>query len=465
MKSYTYKALAAAAAAVCGTSAFAGSMTVTQRDFALEAITNSTSITLPNVVLTIGVGRTSSQDFTVVVKPVNSATEFNGSCPLPTFSDAAATGAATVSVKRASASECAYEVDVTTGFNASNGSLTFSGLQFSKHSLATEGNTESVKVGVWELAENARVDNSVDLTNVVAKSWRAVTLTADKDTATTADVLYSGGDKPLFGFKANGDDTAEDAKASFTVGVNGSLTNAGGASFNAHTDVTKITFTVTGDYDGLQTNFAASNSAVQVSGGAELGTVTVSGTGSAATAVFSVNGTALNATGNTTVSMTLATAGTKSLGTSRAFGVKATVDPALSGVADQNLAGNTEWWVWTANAVELRSAFFNNDVADGSLTRFFFQNLGSKASYTAKCYAESDRSVVEGTAIKGDLNEGTTAINASDICTFTKGTRGSIVFTINTAANKIKGIYQQAINGKNASYIPLDRPYNTNSNY
>lgn len=452
MKSFTCKALAVAAAAACGTTAFAGSQTVTQRNFALEAILNTTPVTVPDIALTIGVGRTAAQDFTVVVKP--GTAKFNGSCPLPTNAVLGG-GAVTVSLKRQSASECAYEVDVTTDFNASNATLTFANLVMVNHSLATEGNTESVSVGVWDLGETARIDNSADLTNVVAKSWRAVTLTAAQDTGTQADVNFNGGNQPLFGFVNQNADTTTVAEANFIVNVNGSTTNAGGTAFNAHVDVTKISFSVAGDFDGLSTHFnGGTNSAVTVNG-ALINSAAVAGS----TLSFNAAGTAFNATGNTTLNVALKTLATKSLGTSRTFGVSAVVDPALAGVADQNLAGNASWWVWGANGIELRSAFFNNDRENGNLTRFFFQNTGAAASYTATCHPESGVTVTYGAAKTGSLVAGTTAVWADEICTFSTGKRGSIVFTINTAASKIKGVYQQAVNGTAAGYIPLERPY------
>ncbi|MDR7334707.1 hypothetical protein [Roseateles asaccharophilus] len=463
MKSFTIKALAVAAAAACGTSAFAGTQTATQRNYALEAITNTTPVTLDSIVTTIGVARTTAQDFTVVVRPQSASTKFSGTCPALVFSNGSGSGAAAVSQKRASTTECVYEVDVSANFVAAdNATLTLTGLVLQNHSLATEGATESIGVGFFDLGETARIDNSNDLVNVVAKSFRAVTLVAAQDNNTSADVLFNGGNSPLFGFIAQGGDTNLVAEANFVVNVNGSLTNAGGTLFNAHVDVTKITFTVTGDQDGLD----MTNSSVVVNGGNAAG-VAVAGSGSSATATFNAAGTAFQATGNSTVQVRLRTAATKSLGTSRTFGVSAVVDPALSGVADQTLSGNANWWVWTANAIELRSAFFNNDTSNGNLTRFFFQNTGAAASYSATCYGEANTfpggatTPTYGTKRSGVLDAGTTAITASDICTFDKNSkRGSITFTINSSAGKIKGVYQQAINGAAASYIPLDRPYN-----
>jgi hypothetical protein len=390
---------------------------------------------------------------------------------VPTYANGTTGGAVTVSVKRASATECAYEVDVTTAIGTqADSTLTFSGLWLQNHSLATEGNTESVSVGVWDLGETARIDNSADLTNVVAKSWRAVTLIANQDTGTTADVNFNSGNSPLFGFVASGADTATAAEANFIVNSNGTTTNAAGTAFNAHVDLTKITFTVTGDYDGLDTNFVAANSVATVNQVAVAGAgVTVAGSGASTTVTFNGVSTSFNATGNTVMNLKLATLATKSLGTTRTFGVSAVVDPSLPGVADQSLSGNSSWWVWGANAIELRTAFFNN--AD-DFARFFFQNTGAVATYSAVCYGEptaaAPTTVTYGGKKSGSLATGTTMIVAKDVCTFATAaganvTRGSVVFTITAAAGKVKGVYQQAVNGLSAGYIALERPYGNNN--
>lgn len=473
MKSFTTKALAVAAAAACGSTAFAGSQTATQRNYALEAITNSTAVTLADIKTQIGVARTAAQDFTVVVKPQSSGSKFDGTCPIPTIEvGSGGTNYAAniaVSLKRASATECAYEVDVTNQtMQANNILLNLSGLVLQNHSLAAEGATESINVGIWDLGETARIDNSDGLVNVVAKSQRAVTLSAAQDTGTTADVNFNGGNSPLFGFVNQNADTTTVAEANFSLLSNNSLVNATGSAFDVKVHVTKVTFTVTGDQDGLDVANAVVN--VNLGGTVVNPTVAAAGNGTSATLTFNTAGTSFangapGATG-TVVQVKVPTANTKSLGTSRTFGVSAVVDPALPNVPDQNLAGNASWWVWGANAIELRTAFFNNDTSGGNLTRFFFQNTGSAAKATAVCHGEQTTwasgatTPTYGSKQTFTLDTGTTAVNASDICTFDNGSkRGSIVFTINSAASKVKGVYQQAVNGTAAGYIPLERPY------
>ena len=453
MKSFSLKLLAVAAASACGTAAMAGSLAVTPSKYAVEAITNSSAVTLPAAVLTIGVDRTTAQDFTVVIKPKAGSTFSAASCTtaIPVV---AGTGAATVSVKRASTAECAYEVDVTTAFVNNAANLTFTGLVLASHGLASVGATESISVGVWDLGETARIDNSADLTNTVGQTYQGVTMTATQDTGTVTNVDDTRG--PLFGFVAANGDTVDAAEANFALNINGSLlTNAGVQFTNAA--LTNVTFTVSGDFDGVSTNFAG-QSAVTVNAAAM--TVTTAGTGASATASFTASSAQLNATGATNGNVSLKTLGTKSLGTSRTFGIEASVNPALAGVPDMTVTGNASWWVWGANAMELRSAFFNNDTTNGNITRFFFQNTGADASYTATCYSDdAAKTVTYGTAKTGTLRTGQTTLTAADVCTFSAGQRGAITFTINGPAANVKGVYQQAINGVTAGYLALERPY------
>lgn len=460
MKNFTYKALAVATAAVCGAGAQAGSVSSTTAKYAVEAITSSSPITLSPVIYTMGVSRVVSQPFTIIVREPAGATTTLSCGAVPTVSGG---GAANITVKRTSATECVWDVNVTTDINV-GGNITFPNLAINAHSLATVGAIEKLNVALYDTGETARVDNSNDITATVATSARAITLTATQDTGTKADVNFNAGNQPLFGFVAQNDDTTTNASANFTIGINGSLLNSSGIAVTANSILTNIVVTVAGDFSGLITSFnGAGNSSVIVSNGA-VGAPAVTYNATAGTAVFTVTGPQLNQTGNTAVQVSLSSALTQSLGTARTFGVSAVANPALAGVGAQALAGNASWWVWGANGIELRSAFFNNDNTNGNLTRFFFQNTGSQmADYSATCQAETGVTVTYGTAKSGKLATGTTALNAADICTFSTGKRGSITFTINANIGVVKGVYQQAINGAAAGYIPLERPYGANT--
>lgn len=459
MKSFNYKALAIAAASACGASAaIAGTVSApaTPIKFAREAVTNTTSVTVPQLQYKMGVARAANQNFTFIVKVPSASTAFSGTCPT-NYNGTDANLA--LALKRQSATECAY--DVTVGANGSlvNAVVSLNNLTITNHTLG-DGTNLSVLVNLADPGETARVDNSADLTATLGTSTAIVSLAATSDTHTTADVNFNSGNSPLFGFVANTsgtssvNDTSTSTFANFSVNVaSGYVVADGSTSANAANALANVTLTVSGDFAGLVTNFANGNSTISYDG-ATNGTATVNYTTGVAT--FTLANTALAATGETKVQVKLTTSATESLGTQRTF----TAGGSYRGIAGAtfNLTGNA-WWVWKANAIQLQSAFFNNDTTNGNLTRFFFQNTGAAARYSAQCYGETGVTPTSGTAITGTLAAGTTAINASDICTFSTGKRGSIVFTINSAASKIKGVYQQAINGAAASYIPLERPY------
>ncbi|MGM9516474.1 hypothetical protein ACS5PK_19660 [Roseateles sp. DB2] len=456
MKSFTIKALAVAAASVCGSAAFAGTATVPAgvTTYAVEALTSTTAVTLPALSYKMGVARTSAQDFTVVIKPVGGST-FDGTVcnsAKPATVAAAAVNDITVSLKRASSTECAYEVDITNAAGSdTNLVMNFTGLKLTAHSLAS-GGTEKVTVGLWDLGETARIDNSADLTVTVANAGQAVTILSGTDTGTTANVDDTNG--PLFGFVAQNNDSATTAAAAFVVSnnPNGYKIADGVTAYDLANvnHATKVSVTMTGDFDGATlTNGAVTGVSVAPMNGAAA--VTVTGTTSAKFDLLPANFNA--STVNQVVNVSFVASGAKSLGTARFFGVSAVVDSVVG--ADETVA-NSNFWTWDANAIELRSAFFNN--AD-DFVRFFFQNVGSAAGYSATCQAEAGQTVTYGTAKTGTLINGMTMVLAKDICSFSGGKRGAITFVINAPAKNVKGVFQQAVNGLSAGYIPLERPY------
>lgn len=478
MKKFTVKAIAVALASVCGSAAFAGSITLpaATTKYAVQSIVGTTDVTLPTVRYQMGVARTTAQDFTVIIKPTAGATFTAASCTagLPTITlGGAATGALTATIKRASTTECAYEVDVTTAFSAPSGadvvSLNFPNLVLDTHTLNVAGNTAGITVGLWDLGETARIDNSSDVTATTAESGNALTLTAAQDTNTVADVNATGG--PLFGFLVNATapaDTTTTAAARFVLGnnVGGTWKLPDGTTawdFNLHG--TSIAVTVAGtNFTGLH---ATTPVTVTVPAGAA--PVVTTGVSSATFTLLPANITGGNVNHNIDVTMTAA--GNTTLGTSRTFGVSAVADVVTG--ADLALAGNANWWVWSANAIQLSTAFATTDTGTGLIRRFFFQNTGSSATYTATCAAESApaRLAVVGdntatTSAAGDRASGTlytgqTVIDASRICTLsgTSSTRTTVTFTINAPAANIKGVFMTAPNGGTPAFIPLERPY------
>jgi|GEM_PF-1734706 len=469
MKKFPVKAITVALASVCGSAAFAGQITApaATTKYAVESMTNATDITLPAVTYFVGVARTTAQDFTVVVTPSAGAKFVAGSCltAVPvTAAVGAGTGAATANLKRSSADECAYEIDVTTAFSTpgydangvpTNGvALTFTGLQLDSHTLATAGNKAGVTLNLWDLGESARIDNSGPVSVDTALSGNALTLTAAADTATKADVNDEQG--PLFGFVTVGDDADAVAKASFVIGNNSGATNwmkpDGTTPWNFVVDGTSIAVTITGNFSGEAAN------GVAVTGFAGTQPVVASAAANT-TATFTVLPANIAAApSNTTALVAFTSARTASLGTSRTFGVAALADVVTG--ADETLTGNSSWWTWGANAIQLSAPWISNDsVAGAVFSRYFFQNLGPAATYTAVCQAETGRTVTLGAAKSGTLDAGTTVINSADVCQFSTGARGSVTFTINAPAGNIKGLFKQDLNGASSTIVPLERTY------
>jgi hypothetical protein len=341
-----------------------------------------------------------------------------------------------------------------------NDTFAFAGLPLATHPLATVGSSIVISVTLKDPGETAYIDNTGAVTATVANSAAALSVTAAADAGTIADVNNANG--PLRGFIAgvNGTtsiaDTATTAKSSFTINNNpNNYKDPDGATnwdFNNAGNGTSIAVTVAGNFNGL-----ATNGVTVVGAGAP--TVTVG----ASTATFTVTrANVAAAPAATTVEVDMLASGNVSLGTSRVFGVSAVATPVVG--AAETLTGNASWWTWSANAIQLMSPYFSTDNNSTVFSRFFFLNTGtSAASYSATCVAESGVTVTQNAVPTGShtgtLNVGTTWIKSSDICSFSTGIRGSIIFTINAPASNIKGTYNNAINGASSASLPLERPY------
>jgi hypothetical protein len=461
MKKFTLKAITLAAASICGSAAFAGSITSPATDaaatrYAIEALSSAgtTDITSPPVTYTMGVSRTAAQDFTIIYKP--SAGSTFAACPVaPGAFGLVGAGAVTVSNKRSSATECAYEVDVITATDLTT-ALTITGLTFTTTNLAAaSGNSSSIVVGLWDLGETARIDNTTDLSRVVAVSGYALSMSATTDTHTQADVNDEVG--PLFGFVTNGPDEDEYAESSFSVANNpGGVFKLpdGVTTWDFASHGTAINMTVAGNFQGMAT------------GGFQVwdwctGTISTSGTAAGTTANFTLTpANFCSGTGTYSFSPSFTSARTASLGTSRTFGVSGVGDFVTG--ADHALGGsNTNWWIWGANASQLETPFFTLNSL--FLTRFYFLSTSSTpVTYSAQCFSEGGAVINYGPARTGTLGaNGMTTVNARDICSFATGTpRGSMIFTVNAPIEKIKGSYQYidqvSLNGAN---VMLVRPY------
>jgi len=461
MKKFTVKATALAIASVCGSAAFAGSITapVTPTAFAVEALKadGTTPVTLPNFTYAMGVGRPTGNGFTIIVNPSSGSTfPTSGTiCVVPTY-----TGAATVSttVKRQSTGECAYDVQVNAGAVAVADTFTWTGQTFATTPLAS-GSGVSVNVTLKDPGESAYIDQVGAVTGSLATSGRALTLTAAADTATVANVNDAAG--PLFGFVVSGDDLQYTAKAAFTVGNNSGATTYklpnGTTNWDFTLHGTSIAVTVAGNFQGLATT-AGAYAATTTIGTAPTATATAAGTTATFTllpANFAV------APSNATVTNSFTVTGTASLGTARTFGVSAVGTSATAGAATDALAGSTSWWTWGANASQLMVPYLSTN--SKYVTRFSLLNTGAAAvGYSVTCYAEGTNVATNGA--NGTLKAaGTTIVDATAACSFADATkpRGAVIFTINGPINTVKGAYNivDATTGANG-FLPMVRPYN-----
>jgi len=478
MKKLTASAAVAAIGLIWGTAAVAGTITAptTTAKYAVESMTPSTDLTLPVITYRMGVDRTAAQDFTVIITPTAGAVFTAASCAaaLPVVSlvvvlGTGPTGAITPSVKRASASECAYEIDVTTAFVRNDGvntghvDLSFTGLTFDSHTLNVAGTTAGVRVLLVDLGETAEIDNSTGRTGLAvntALSGNALTMVAAADMLTQANVNDASG--PLFGFVPQATvpaDTATAAAAQYLIRNNFDGTNTwmrpdGTTPWNAQVDLAAggIATTVTGNFGQL-----APGGFTVATGAGTAPVATVVGM-NATFAVLPANISGAAGT-NTTVVTTFTTARTASMGTARTFGVSA-IGNVTTGSAVV-LAGNASWWTWSANASQLMTPYFTTNAL--FLSRFFLLNTGAGAvTYSADCFSETGNAITYGMGRTGTLTmSGLTAVNASSICTFAGAGRGAIIFTINAPINTVKGSYQYidpvTLNGV---VTPLTRPYN-----
>jgi hypothetical protein len=459
MKKFAINAMAIAVSALAAGSALAGSITLPggAHTFAVEALTPSTAVVTPDIRYTMGVGRPLGNGFTIIVTPSTGATF--GTCVVPTVSNATMN----VTVKRQSAAECAYDVQIVTAASAVGDTLTWVGQTFATTQLATKGNTLQVSINLKDPSENSQVDNPGPITSTIASSRQAINIYASlSDTFTVADVNAAGG--PLTGFVPSGTtptDTATMARAHlrFDHNSNNYLRPDG---VTAYSFAGTAQLTLTGPTFGVATNgfcLNVDNDGNMCETGERFTVTSTAATFADAIAAFGAQGTLVDR------DVSFFPNGTTQLGTSRTFAVSGTITPTLAGTVANALedpAGkNSTWWVWSANASQLVTSFFTTDAK--FLTRFFFLNTGtSPVGYSATCFAEAGNAITYGAARTGTLSpDGTTAVNAKDVCTFAGLTRGSMVFTINAPINTVKGTYQYidpvSLNG---NMLPMVRPYN-----
>lgn len=463
MKKFAFNAVALAAGVLVASGAFAGTISqpAVSVKYAVEALspTVTTTITVPTITYTMGVGRPTGNGFTIINTP--SAGSTFGTCVVPVPSNANMG----ITLKRQSATECAYDVQVIGGPTAVGDTLTWTNQTFPTHPLATVGSTLSVSINLKDPGETSQVDNAGPITKTLAQSVQSVNIyAAAVDNFTVADVNATGG--PLTGFIAGTGGPIADStsQANAQLVMDNNSINAVGANGVTLFDFTATTGTatlvLTGDNSGAATNnfcFDLSNGGA--CGANEIFTLT---TNTATRAGIASN--QFPPQGTTHFRPVLFNAdGTTQLGTARTFAVSGTVTPQVGSpqpFANTNGVNGT-WWQWSANASQLMSPYFSTNPQ--YVTRFFLLNTGAlPVGYTAKCFSEGGGAVTNGAKITGTLAANSNNnIDATAICSFGNAPRGAILFTINAPINSVKGTYNivDKVTGANG-FVPLTRPYN-----
>lgn len=420
--------------------------------YAVEAITATTDITLPNVVYTMGVARTTVQDFTIIYT-LPAGTLFQATPAAPV----SALFTATLKRGGAGTNQVVYDIDVTaTAGIAVGDTITLVAPVLDNSTLGTVGNSVAMSVDLWETGETARVDNLTALSATVATGATAASLTTTAcDAGTTTNVNAT---IPLAGFlagaDASADDTATIAKcttltaANTTAGVR-NPTNAADYTLVAG-DVVTLTVTDPTGFLGL----AANGLFWDIDNGDDNDaneTFTVSGNNATRIVAGDIF------TGAHKVQYT--SDATTPMGTARVLSVAGAIAPAVGTAA--SLGSNSAWWTWTSNGTVLQSPWFST-FGGGYTNRFVLMNTGSTAAtYAATVQAEAGNTVTMGSAQGGTIPAGgQLVVNASDVATFSGNSRGTVSFTLNAPASQVKGTFQQ-VNPNTASVtnVPLERVY------
>lgn len=418
----------------------AGAITAGNVNYAVEAITSATTVTLGDIVYTMGVARTTAQDF-VVIYTLPAGVTFAATPAVPVV--AGGTAAATVTLKRGGVgtNEVVYDVDVTTAFVGGTATLTLTAPTITNSGLTTAGATVAVTMALKDTGETSFVDNVGTLSSTRATAANAsnfydsVASAAGvaTDTSTTIDVGYS---TPLAGFRASGDDVALRAEATVQVAntTTGVKNAANAADYTLVAgDLVTVTVTDPTNFLGLSTGgFCYDLDDSDACAAAE--TFTVSGN-TATLANLAGNNGAFSADH----SMLYIPTGTTAMGTARTLSIAGNVAPT-AGTAHA-FTGNSSWWQWASNGTVLQTPWFSN--ASGWISRFVLTNTGTTAAtYSSTCLAETGNTPTAGASATGTVPAGGQLVmSASDVCTFSGATRGAMVFTVNGPSANIQGTY------------------------
>ena len=465
MKNRNFILQAAVAASLLSTVglAQAGTVTAGSVNYAVEAVGASTALTLGNVVYALGVGRTTTQPFTLIYTLTGASSPvFNATPALPTAAGGTCAIAGS-SVKRGGigSNQVVFDIVVSAACAATD-TLTLVA-PIIRSATATAGST----VQLLDTGETACVDNAgTPATCIVASTPRAALLAASgfgaaaalvappADTGTIIDVNAA---TPLAGFVpqttavANDKDTATTAKA--VVAITNTVTGvkqpaAPATDFTlAAGDLVSLTLTdVTGFLGLLPNNLCydvnATAAADGVTGLCTAGEVFAVSGNTATLVSIPGNSTGFNGVGQT---LSYQADGVLQLGTTRTIGLAGSVTPTVSGGATRAFTGNPTFWQWSSNGTSLQSTLMQTN--PGYFIRVALSNTGNTAAnYSAVVRTEAGNTCTPGVGASGTIPaNGMLVVETDTICTaFTagQGARGTAIFTISAPSTNIQGIQQ-----------------------
>ena len=458
----------------------AGTVTTASTNFALEAVAAATPLTLANVVYNLGVGRSSTQPFTIIYTLTGTSSPVFNVTPALPVAGGGTCAIAGSSLKRGGAGSNQVVFDIVV--SGACATATSDTLTLTAPVIRSATATAGITVQLLDTGETACVDNAGTPTTCIVSSSPRAALTAGSgfgapaalaappaDTGTITDVNAT---VPLAGFVtqtttvANDKDTATVAKAVLAVTrtVTGVKDSGGATDFSlAAGDLVTLSLSDATGFLGL----AASGLCFDTNASAVLnGTTTPCETGE----VFTVSGNAAtlasipgNSVGFSGVGQTVSytSNATTSMGTTRTIGVQGSVTPTASGGATRSYVGNAAWWTWTSNGTVLQAPLFQN--AAGFISRFALSNTGtSAAAYSVSVITEAGNACTTGTLTGSIPANGLVVIDGNSICTaFVGGSpRGTAIFTVSAPTGNIQGLQQNVSPGPAfaVSSVVMKRP-------
>lgn len=439
----------------------AGSITAAGNNrYAVEDISNSTVVTLADIVYDMGVGRNLDQDFVVIY--TLSEGNFATTPAIPVVSGS---GAAAVALRRGGSGfdYVVYEFRVTTAMTDA-AIITLTAPTVAGGGLHIRGAQVAMQMELKDFGESAYIDQSGGVSSVRALAvsssdfWIATpgTYGVLTDTATTINAV-STTIAPLTSFVDDGDDDVYRAAA--TVQILNAHPQAARNALNTENyvlvaeDVATITVTDENGFLGLALNGLYYD--LNDDGDADTGEI-FNVTGNSATLILA--GDDIDGAEHT-LYYALPNNNTTQLGISRSLGISGNMNPGSTGVLDYAFTANAAFWQWDSNGTVLQAPLAQ--IPAGYLSRFVLaaKNNTAPLTWAVVLTGENGNVVNPGAVTSGTIPvNGTVVIDANTVFSGSVYPRCTATFTINGPRNVVQGLYQitNATTGSVSNYIMVE---------